>query len=304
MSTNPHPAWKAPWFFWTLLAVSCWGVWAVLSKLLGDALSAELSQALSTLGALPVMGALLLSKRLKQHPGRRNRGLAWALGAGVLTCLGNTAYYGMLRSGAKAATVVPLTAMYPLVTLLLAVGLLGERLNRVQQAGILLSLGAIYLFNVPDETGLVSSALTFALVPIGLWGLAGLLQKISTNEVTGELSALMFLAAFIPIGAYLVWQHPLPANGLSTRNWILILLVGFCFALGNFALLEAFARGGKASVIAPLAGLYPMVSVPIAVLALGEKVGTRELAGILLALLSVVALSLESPPSASKLPNH
>ena len=46
------------WFIWTILAVACWGVWAVASKLLGNALSATHSQALSTLGLFPVMIAL------------------------------------------------------------------------------------------------------------------------------------------------------------------------------------------------------------------------------------------------------
>jgi len=141
-------------------------------------------------------------------------------------------------------------------------------------------------------------------VPIGLWGVAGLLQKMSTNEVSGELSALVFLSAFVPIGIYLIWQHPLNGASLTLRTWVLVTLVGLCFALGNFALLEAFARNGKASVIAPLAGLYPVVSVPIAVLVLGEKVGLREMSGITLALLAVAALSLESRPPAPNLPNH
>ena len=71
--------------------------------------------------------------------------------------------------------------------------------------------------------------------------------------------------------------------------------LGLFFSLGNFAILLAFASAGKASIIAPLAGLYPLVSVPIAILFLGEKIGLRETAGIALALASVAALSFEKP---------
>ena len=46
------------WFIWTLAALLSWGVWAVLSKALGDALTGEQSQALSTLGLLPILLAL------------------------------------------------------------------------------------------------------------------------------------------------------------------------------------------------------------------------------------------------------
>ena len=75
--------------------------------------------------------------------------------------------------------------------------------------------------------------------------------------------------------------------------------LGLFFSLGNFTLLMAFASSGKASIIAPLAGLYPLVSVPVAIVFLGEKIGLRETAGIALALVSVAALSFEKPAAAN-----
>jgi len=64
--------------------------------------------------------------------------------------------------------------------------------------------------------------------------------------------------------------------------------------LGSFATLLVFASQGKASIITPLAALYPVVSVPIAILFLGERISLREAAGIFLALGSVAALSCET----------
>ena len=46
-------------------------------------------------------------------------------------------------------------------------------------------------------------------------------------------------------------------------------------------------------MIAPLAGLYPLVSIPVAIVFLGEKVTGREWAGIAIALTAVVALAWE-----------
>jgi len=280
------------WFLWTLLAVISWGLWAALSKLIGSQLSAAQSQALSTIGLLPVMIGLASSRRLSST-GRRWRGIALAFAAGILTCLGNTAYYQALTIE-KAATVVPLTALYPLVTIALAVPLLKEKLNRFQICGILLALAAIYLFNVPGEKGLVSPALAYALAPVALWGIAGFLQKLSTNEISGELSTLAFLTAFVPVALLLLSREPIAAGTVVARTWLLVASLGLFFALGNFAILEAFARNGKASIIAPLAGLYPVVSVPIAILLLGERIGPRETAGIALALASVTALSYDT----------
>ena len=73
-----------------------------------------------------------------------------------------------------------------------------------------------------------------------------------------------------------------------------MLALGFFLAYGNFALLLAFARGGKASVISPLCGLYPVISIPVAVLWFHERIGARESIAIVTALLAVVALSWET----------
>ena len=217
----------------------------------------------------------------------------FAFAGGIVTCLGNVAYYDAVARGEKVATVVSLTALYPLVTIVLAVLMLRERLNRVQCAGVALSFAAIWLFNIQDDGSLLSRTVVFAVLPIVLWGLSGFLQKVATNHLSGETAALVYLASFIPVGIFYGVQQPWPA-ALGTREWILVLALGFFLAFGNCAMLVAFARGGKAALITPLGGLYPLISVPIAVFFLGEKIVTREIIGIVVALAGVVALSCET----------
>lgn len=283
------------WLTWTIVALFSWGVWAVLSKVLGDALSPGQSQALSTLGMLPILLTLGFSKSARLRTASR-KGLLLAFAGGVVTCLGNVAYYSALARGGKVATVVSLTALYPLVTILLAVLLLHERLNRMQLAGVALSCIAIWLFNIQSNVGLFSSTVVYAILPIVLWGLSGFLQKVATNHLCGEAAALVYLSAFVPVGAFLAVNEPLPGF-VTPRTWMLVLALGFFLAFGNFAILVAFARGGKAAVLAPLGSLYPVISVPIAVIFLSETVGGREFIGIVCALVSVAALSWESPPA-------
>ena len=91
----------------------------------------------------------------------------------------------------------------------------------------------------------------------------------------------------------LVVLEPLHAMP-NAKTWSLVVALGFLFSLGNLALLFAFARGGKASIIAPLAGLYPAVSIPVAILFLGERVTYREWMGIGVALVAVVAMAKEN----------
>ena len=281
------------WLISTLLALFCWGVWAVLGKVIGDALTGAQTQALSTLGMLPVMLGLAFSKRLR-NSAPIARGSVFALAAGLCGCAGNIAFYEILKKD-QASSVVPLTALYPLITILLSVPVLKEKVNRIQFLGVILALVALYLFNVQQTQGMFSRWFLIVLIPICLWGVAGLLQKISTNYISGELSTLWFLAASIPAAGLLFIREPVtdsPGNNIH----LLVFLIGFSFALGNWAILDAFASGGKASIITPISGLYSMVSIPIAIIFLHERIGAREIIAIAIALAAIVAISLESKP--------
>jgi drug/metabolite transporter (DMT)-like permease len=273
-----------------LATLVSWGIWAVLSRLIGENILPAHSQAMSTVGLVPIIVALGLMKE-PAAPGNRRRGVLLAFGSGVVSSLGNIAYYAALGH-AKAAAVAPLTAMYPAVTILLAVPLLKERIAPLQWLGMGVSLAAIYAFNVPDQHGMISSWLLLAIVPIVLWGVTLLMQKMSTEDIPGGASAMWFLIAFLPIAALIVARHPLP-SGLSARTWGLEAALGFTLGFGNLTILLAFASGGKASIIAPLSGLYPLVSIPIAMQALDERLTWREGAGIALALTAVVLLSIQ-----------
>lgn len=285
----------ARWHFWMLITLLSWGVWAILlhPKLNPQQVSAAHSQAMSTLGILPIMLALGLMKD-SSRSGNRRRGIVLAFGSGVISGVANIGYYAALDNE-QAATIVPLAALYPAVTILLAVPLLRERVTRVQWVGMALSLAAMYLFLEPQRREVSAGAL-LALIPIVLWGATLLVQKMSTNDISARASALWFLAAFLPLAVLIVLVDPLP-GGWTTKTWALQAAVGFTLAFGNLTILLACECGGKASVIAPLSGLYPVVSIPIAILWLGDQVTTRQAAAIILSLVAVVLLTLQSEPT-------
>ena len=283
----------ARWAFWMLLTLVSWGVWAILSRPLESVVSPAQSQAMSTLGVAPILLALwLVSEPNRSAHG--NRGRLLAFGSGMISCVGNIAYYGAL-SDAKAATLVPLTALFPVVTILLAVLVLKERVTPIQWVGVALSVAAIPCFFPPGEQRGVSAWMLAALVALVLWGVASLLQKASTFYLSGGSSAFWFLMAFVPIGiGILVWRPV--SSTMDSTAWALAAALGFTLAFGNLTLLLAYAAGGKAAVIAPLSGLYPLVSIPIAIAAFGEPVGGRELTGIVLALVAVILLAWAPDP--------
>jgi drug/metabolite transporter (DMT)-like permease len=278
--------------FWTAATVTSWGIWAVLAKLIGDGLTGGQSQALSSIGMVPVILALAWSTDRVVRPGGR-RGVFYALAGGAVSGLGNVPYYELYARGGTAATAVSLTALYPVVTIALAAVFLGERVNRVQAVGLALALAAIYLFNVSQESGILSGWLGYAFLPMALWGTAGFLSKLATAHLSGKLAALLLLIGFLLANLGLLVVVPWPTS-VPLPMWGLVVALGFFLAFGNYTVVLAYADG-KASVITPLAGLYPVVSVPVAILLLGETIGVRTALGIGCALAAVLALSLEAP---------
>lgn len=288
------------WFVWTLLTVFAWGVWAFLNRLLADAIASPAhGQLASTIGIVPVLVALYAMPDVPAT-GSRRMGIWLALASGIVSCLGNIANLDLLGRGAKAAAVIPLTALYPVVTILLAVPILRERVSGLQWLGIATSLLATYLFNVSDETGMLSPWLVFALGPIVLWGVCGLLQKMATNHISARLTAIWFLLSFLPVAAVTQLLDPLP-TGISAATWLLAAAVGLTLALGNLTVLLAFECGGSASIITPMCGLYPLVGIPIAIQMFGEQLRAREWIAIVCALAAIVLLSFPSRTEAPSL---
>jgi transporter family protein len=138
-----------PWFWFAVVTVVAWGVVGLLQKLSTNYISAESS--LIWLG----VGFLLLEPLF--YPGRvvfgYTRGnLAWALLSGVLNALGAWALFSALKSGGKASIVAPLTALYPLVVILLAPMILHESITRLQFLGVGCALMAVVLLSSEGDS--------------------------------------------------------------------------------------------------------------------------------------------------------
>lgn len=285
------------WLFFAIATMLLWGVWGVTARPLSTALPAATVNCLSTLGLLPVLVVLALSPQVRK--GSRSRtGILCALAAGILSSLGNIALCAAMAKGGKTAAVIPLTALSPLVTIVLALLLLRERINLVQCFGIGLSLTAILCFNISSGEGLLTPWLAAALAPIVLWGTSALLQKIATAHASAQLVTFTFLVGFVPVALAtplfqaVDWQ-------VSRNQWALLLLFGLTLGLGNLTVIFAYSAGGRASIVTPMVNLYSIVTIPLAILVLGERIALRETLGIALALAAVVALVWETPRAES-----
>jgi len=291
-SRNPSPGRGRSWLFYSLITMLLWGGWGFASKPLATTLSPWQVQCLSTLGLLPVLAVLGASRQLRSGSKLR-RGFWQAFAAGVISSMGNVACYQAMAIGGKVAAVLPLTALYPLVTIILAMLLLGERLNAVQWGGVAASLVALGFLNVGADAAWISPWLAVALIPIGLWGISGLLQKLATSHASNELATFGFLLGFVPAAALIPVLRPF-AWGLSATTWLWLFLLGLFFSLGNLTLIIAYGSGGRASIVTPMTSLYSLVTIPLAMLLLHERITTREGLGVFAAVCAVLALGRET----------
>lgn len=296
------------WLGFSLLAVGLWGVWGVLNDPASRAFEALQLQALSTLGLVPVALTLLSSKNLlagKNH----GLGFAFAFATGLCGSLGNVCLTFSLKKGGEASIALPLASVYPLVTVILATLLLRERLNLVQVLGFFLALGALVLAGIlsagapqagAEEKSWWEKALSpwmaYALATLVLFGLAAFFQKLSTNNVSNELSMLGFASAFVAIAAVISVTEKFSWN-VGARSWTLALSYGALIGVGTLTLYAAYRRG-KAAVVTAVTALYPALTVLLAVPLLGQGLDRLKIGMIVLALAAGVALTYERKPQA------
>ena len=297
-----------PWLLYTIAAATCWGIWGVLAKGPSRELSGWMTQILFTFALVPSVILAGFSKNVRTGT-NKPLGLFWGFVSGLIAAAGNICFYLALEAGAETAIAVPLTNVYPLVTIFLAYFWFKERLNVIQGCGILLAVLAIVLLSgeaknlgqplvLLRKIGLTPWML-YSLGAMVCWGVFSATQKVSTNHVSAELSYLAWCAAFVPIGLWIVATKNLNWTMSAPMVWS-GLAAGALNGFGVIAAFAAYRYEGKAAIVTPLAAaLQPIVTIILALLFLGEKVGLLEGAGIVLAILAAVALSWETKPPAA-----
>ena len=136
-----------PTFLLALLSLLGWGVGAFLAKLAADRIG-EKSVLWDMLGYVP---AILIYSfvffKVKDLLAGERIGILLAFLSGAVGSLGAVAFY-ILLTKKDASTAVPLTALYPALTALLAFIFLGESLTPLKIAGIAMAAVALYALSL------------------------------------------------------------------------------------------------------------------------------------------------------------
>ncbi len=133
-------------FALTILTIISWGLWGFFTKISTDKLGIQaIIWGPAIAFVLVVVGYLLVTKQLLPLNLDRT-GIFFSLLGGVGAAVGSLAFITILKQQ-QVSLVVPFTALYPAVTVILAVLFLNEKLTASQFLGVMLAIAAIFLFS-------------------------------------------------------------------------------------------------------------------------------------------------------------
>ena len=136
----------AKWLVYALLALLLWGAWGAVLKLASRNMVWQqlyFYSGLATITAVVVVG--LLNAHSVLSVGKLDAVIAVV--AGVFGTLGYIFMVKSLEAGGDASIVVPLTALYPAVTAVIAFTVLSEKPTLEKIVGIVLAIVAVYLLS-------------------------------------------------------------------------------------------------------------------------------------------------------------
>lgn len=247
---------------------------------------------LSKLVSLPLLAIYLIATYVPMTP----IGLAWGAMAGVAGFVGLVLFYRALSAGAMAV-VAPITGVTS-AAIPVVVGLLsGERPSVARLIGIGCALLAIALVSIsPQPSGqrqIVSSRLVAAALGAGGgFALFFILLALAGDTAGGAVGlwpiAGSQLSALIICGLLLLMTRPGPWPRRTALGFTV--LAGPCDMTANALFLVA-SRGGDLSVVAPLAALYPVTTVILALIIDRERLQGVQIAGLAFAVTALVLVS-------------
>jgi uncharacterized membrane protein len=129
-----------------------------------------------------------------------------------------------------------------------------------------------------------------ALLCIFCWGLWGFLVKVVSDSSSPPQQQVLFTLGMLPLALFMVIRLGRRLD-VDKAGVLYGLLNGVFTGLGLLAFYAAMQRG-KAAVVGPTTGLFPMLTVVLAFVILRERLNKVQLAGVVLAITAIVILSI------------
>jgi drug/metabolite transporter (DMT)-like permease len=236
----------------------------------------------------------LVALALDDVPGPSAAQAAALAGLGVVGLAAYAGFYRALELG-PIAIVSPIASSNGSIVVLLAVLVLGESLTGLQALGCLLVFGFVVLAALEPKPGPEGtergSGIPLALVTAVsfgayLFGLATL-----SDELGWLVPILVARSVTVAIVAAVAVARPPAGASLGRLALLGCLAAGMLDATGYLA----FNRGaeiGEVAITSAAAAAYPVIPIVVGLVALRERVATRQLVGVAGVLCGMVVLAL------------
>jgi transporter family protein len=131
-----------PWLLYSLMTLLCWGLWGVFSKLASNYSRPRQTLIFQAVGVIAFALVVLFIEQFQIQ--KTAAGFGWSVAAGFINFVGFLAFFAAVQKG-KVSTVISLSSLYPVVTILLSILLLRERITIREGVGIAFALTAGWL---------------------------------------------------------------------------------------------------------------------------------------------------------------
>ena len=290
---------RVPRWLWLSLVVPVFfGVWGALTEIpekhLLPPFPATLGYVVWSLTMVPcaLVGLRNVGWKLELDA----RSIWYGCAVGFTGALGQLVLFWALLKG-PAYLIFPIICLSPVVTIVLSLVFLKERVHVLAGAGIVLSLIAIFLLSLDDTDAGPVSGYGWLFLPVLvflLWGLQAYYMKSSAAAISPEGLFFYMAATAIAVAPLAL----LMTNFRAPINWRLegiglTALIQLLNSVGALLLIYAI-RAGKAVIVVPMInGLYPLITILLSLIIYHRVPQRANLAGMVLALIAVLLMTYD-----------
>jgi drug/metabolite transporter (DMT)-like permease len=275
MADAPSTANLFLWLTPALLALVLYGLGQGFVKMwIGEVPPARFCLYFACARAVVMVGYFLATSHTPVFAAQGRNVLAIGVLAYLLDGAGWIMYFQSIIAG-PITIVGTLSAAYPAITIVFAHWFLGETLSPVQYGAVALVIGGCIglAYQPADAANKVTGRawIALAFLALMLWGTGQTVVKYdySLGATDTNMALYSAIGALLTLGVYGFWKGRTGTH--SVIEWTRSFLPMGMMASGDLGVLIA-SRYGKISIVTPLTGAYPLVTLVFAALVLRERI--------------------------------
>lgn len=216
--------------------------------------------------------------------------VGWSALSAVLGTIGLFAFYRGMAAGA-ISVVAPIAALSAAIPVIWGVAVNGDHIRGLQAVGFVAAIGGSVAASIELRPGRtqIAAGVGWALLAMVAFG-AYYVPMHAASAQDWLWPAFLFRCTSVTLVYSVVLIRRIRPTGLQ-GHWAALIAIGLLDTGGNALFAAASSSHGLLSVVSVLASLYPVVTVLLARLILGERVQRSQDAGVLLVLAGVVLIT-------------